>query len=329
MSLEKIDQYIKELMAIKYYDTVKLERDNLSKEVEGLRAELSNREAKVKELSQINEDSEKKIAESDKRIESLGNELKIKDANIKQSEERVKQLEARISELEGLKVIAEGNTLKEAKEAFLKAREEEIKMEAENLFNGMKTEWEKNVKPKEVLNEAIKWLSHTVEVLSKPGPRFFLKEVDDAGLPDKVEGIISVEVKRRIDAEFLKRVEEESERKAKKKLEHLSSIEWPNWYKLNVEPRILGLEHKIKSNVVAILKGPWNIVCDKCNMKQSVELTPQGIEDVLRSGYVEIECSNPNCTDSSWFTTWRHKIRKSLSDLISTYISEHVTAPVY
>jgi len=41
-------------------------------------------------------------------------------------------------------------TLKEAKEAFLKAREEEIKMEAENLFNGMKTEWEKNVKPKEV-----------------------------------------------------------------------------------------------------------------------------------------------------------------------------------
>jgi len=66
------------------------------------------------------------------------------------SEEGVKQNEVRISELEGLKVIAEDKTLKEAKEAFLKAREEEIKMEAENLFNGMKTEWEKNVKPKEV-----------------------------------------------------------------------------------------------------------------------------------------------------------------------------------
>jgi len=151
MSLKKAEQHLKELEAIKYYDTVKLERDNLSKEVEGLKAELSNREPKVKELSQINEDSEKKIAERDKRIESLGNELKIKDANIKQSEEGVKQNEVRISELEGLKAIAEGKALKEAKEAFLKAREEEIMMEAENLFSGMKTEWEKNVKPKEVL----------------------------------------------------------------------------------------------------------------------------------------------------------------------------------
>lgn len=35
MSLKKTDRYIKELMAIKSYDTVKLERDNLSKEVKG------------------------------------------------------------------------------------------------------------------------------------------------------------------------------------------------------------------------------------------------------------------------------------------------------
>ncbi|MEM0172600.1 MAG: hypothetical protein QXM60_06320 [Thermoplasmatales archaeon] len=78
----------------------------------------------------------------------------------------------------------------------------------------MKLEWEKSEKPKEVLNEAIKWLNHVVEQLSKPGPRVFLKEVADAGLPEKVEQIIGSEVRRRLNAEFARRVEEESNRKA-------------------------------------------------------------------------------------------------------------------
>ena len=49
-------------------------------------------------------------------------------------------------------------------------------------------------------------------------------------------------MRERVNAEFLRRVEEESERKANEKLEKLKSTEWLRWYKVVVEPRILQLE---------------------------------------------------------------------------------------
>lgn len=311
MSLEKINQHIRELEAIKSYGKVKSERDRLLLMNRGLEAELASERAKVRELS-------KTVEAKGKEIENLKNNIRSSCEEIKRMKEKIEQLKLEIRELKEVKVTAEGKTLAEAEKAFLKAKGTEIRKCAETLLDEMKLAWEKDEKPKEVSRKAVQWLKHVVDGLSKPGPRFFLKELVDAGLPEKVEEIINSEVDRRVDAKFLERVEESSELKALEKLEHLKSVEWPSWYRLNVEPKIRELEDKISTNAIKLLKGPWSITCNQCGGGQSIEFTQQGIESLLRNGYVEVECENPNCVDSSLFSKRRHKIKIPLTDLIAT-----------
>lgn len=323
MSLEKIEQYIRELEAIKYYDKVRSERDSLLRENEKIREELSSKEEKLQELMKANEDLDKKLKVKMDENDKLKAELKARGEEIDRLGKEIKQLKSRIDELEGLKALVEGKSLKEAEEVFLKAKKEGIKNHAEKLFAQMRFEWEKNEKPKEVLNEAIKWLKHTLEELSKPGPCLFLKEVVDAGLPEKIEEIIGSEVRKRLDAEFTRRVEERSEQKAQEKLKCKVNVEWPNWYKVNVEPQIRMLQSKVMNNVFKALEGPWTITCDKCRIRFSVSLTPEGIKNLIKNDFVEVECQNINCVDPSLFLTRRHRIKCMLSDPISSYL--HLT----
>ena len=84
-----------------------------------------------------------------------------------------------------------------------------------------------------------------------------------------------------------------------------------------MEPKIRELEDKISANAIKLLKGPWPITCSQCGGEQSMEFTQQGIESLLRNGYVEVECENPNCTDSSLLSKRKHKIKIPLTDLIA------------
>jgi len=83
------------------------------------------------------------------------------------------------------------------------------------------------------------------------------------------------------------------------------------WYSIYVEPRIRELESKATSNAMSMLRGPWYVTCDKCGTRLRVELPAEGIESLLRTGNVMIECANPNC---------RHKIEIHLRDLIKGYL---------
>lgn len=318
MSFEKIDQYVKELEAIKYYDKIKAENIALITKVKELETKLLSEKKKLEELLKINKDLEEQIKLKDNEVKALRNELRIKEEKIKELEEELKHLKSRVRELEELKILTEGKTLKEAEEYFLKVKENEIKILAKDLFNKFKSEWERKDKPKEVMNEAIKLLNHILEQLSKSRPPPIPKEVIDTGLLEKVREILNSEVEKRINAEFLRRVEEVSEHKALEKLEKLKSIEWPNWYKSVVEPRILQLESKLQSNIIKTLKGPWLITCDKCRTIFQVELTTNEVEDLLRTGDVMTECPNPNCVDTILFITSKHKIRITLRDLIES-----------
>ena len=312
MSFERIDQYIKELEAIKNYEKVKAENASLLARVRELESRLSRERGRVGELLQVIKNLKERVRARDEEIESLREELSVREERIKSLESEVHDLTSRVRELEELKVLAEGKTLKEAEESFLKAKEGEIREQAQKLFNQMKSEWEERVKPREVSNEALKWLKHTIEQLSRPEPRNYMKEVVDAGLPEKIEKIINSEVEKRINEEFLKRVDEESSKKALEKLEELKSVEWPNWYRTVVEPRIRQLESMIWSNVMKALEGPWIITCDKCGTRFQAQLTPEGIEELLRTGSVVIECPNPGCVDF----ILRHRIRIKLKQLI-------------
>ena len=319
MSLEKIEKYIKELQAIKNYDTIKSERDTLQTKLKELEKKLSSQTKKLEELLQAKKNLEGQVKEKTQEISSLKKELKTKDQAIKDLEENLHRLKSRVNELEKLKAFKD-KTLEEAEKDLLKAKEEEIKKRAQELFAQMKSRWEKGDKPKEVQTEAVKLVKHIVKTLSRPEPRFFMKEAADAGLPEEIEEIINSEVEKRLNAEFNKRVEERAEQISREKLEQKINIAWPHWHKTHVEPKIRMLETKIMNNAINALKGPWTITCDKCGTAFDIELTPQGIEEILRQGYTEIECQNPWCTDFFFLSEQRHKIKVTLRDLIEFYI---------
>ena len=50
------------------------------------------------------------------------------------------------------------------------------------------------------------------------------------------------------------------------------------------------------------------------------EVTLFGIEGLLTKGQIQIECIDPACEESSWFSSYRHRFQVSLYDLIEVYI---------
>jgi len=309
MSLEKIEQYIKDLDAIKYYDQVKAERDRLATRVKELEKEVSRLNGRLEEEKSIKE--------------KLEGELKSKAKEIEELESRVQKLEVENSELRETAKIVEGEklTLPQLRELVAKAKSEEIEANAKRLFEEYKSRWETEEKPREVRVEASRALTLIINELKKPELQLFPVDLVKIGLPDKVREIISSEVERRLDEEFYRRVEEESNRKALEKLNQLKNVEWPNWYAVNVEPKIVQLEASFRENALNLLKSPFIITCDKCGQRFEIKLTAKDLEGLLRRGYTEVECQNPNCTDSFLFSTWRHKVRISLEELVKAQIS--------
>jgi DNA repair exonuclease SbcCD ATPase subunit len=304
MSLEKIDQYIRELEAIKYYGKVKKERDEALSRIKEL-------EKSLEEKGEL----KKKLEEKEKEVRDLKGALEGMNKELQETKLEINKLKSKINELENLKVTVEGKTLIEAKNAFLVAMNDEIEKRAHARFNSMKSEWEKAEKQKEIFKTATELLKQVIEK-----PDLLPKELIE--LSKKVKEIINSEVEKRLNSEFHRRVQEELDRKASSQLKQMMEIEWPKWYEINIEPKVIELERKINANVMSLLRGPWLITCDKCGMKQAVELTPERMEILLRpermeillrNGYVLIECQNPNCTD----LLWRHKINIPLRDLIS------------
>jgi chromosome segregation ATPase len=250
-------------------------------------------------------------------------ELKSKAKEIEELESRVQKLEVENSELRETAKIVEGEklTLPQLRELVAKAKSEEIEANAKRLFKEYKSRWETEEKPREVRVEASRALTLIINELKKPELQLFPIDLVKIGLPDKVREIISSEVERRLDEEFYRRVEEESNRKALEKLNQLKNVEWPNWYAVNVEPKIVQLEASFRENALNLLKSPFIITCDKCGQRFEIKLTAKDLEGLLRRGYTEVECQNPNCTDSFLFSTWRHKVRISLEELVKAQIS--------
>jgi len=226
--------------------------------------------------------------------------------------EEVSKLKERIRELEDLKATVDGKTLEEAKEAFLTAKDEEIKEVASEQFNKIKTDWEQDKKPMEVLNTACNLLERSL----KGG--LWIKELAEKGVPEAVIKIVANEVSSRVNQEFVRRVDEESDKRALIKLNQLKNIEWPNWIRMHVEPTSRKLESNIVTNSMKLLEGPWVIACDKCMSQQSVGFNGEGISQLLRNKYIYIECLNPNCRDF----IGKHKIKVEVEKLIYYYLTQ-------
>ena len=120
MSIENIDQYIKELTAIKHYDRIKLQ-----------------------------------LAEKEKEIENLKNTLALRDQELGDTRKELSKCKAYAIELNEVKIILDNNnnqnntSLADLAKAFLNTKQQEIDRKATEKFHVLKKKWEDFDKPLE------------------------------------------------------------------------------------------------------------------------------------------------------------------------------------
>jgi hypothetical protein len=118
MSIESIDQYIKELTAIKHYDRIKLQ-----------------------------------LEEKEKETEDLKNTLALRDQELQNTRQDLSKWKAYAIELNEVKSILDNNqnitSLADAAKAFLNTKQQEIDRKATEKFHVLKKKWEDFDKPLE------------------------------------------------------------------------------------------------------------------------------------------------------------------------------------
>jgi hypothetical protein len=120
MSIENIDQYIKELTAIKHYDRIKLQ-----------------------------------LAEKEKEIENLKSTLALRDQELQNIRQELSKWKAYAIELNEVKIILDNNnnqnntSLADLAKAFLNTKQQEIDRKATEKFHVVKKKWEDFDKPLE------------------------------------------------------------------------------------------------------------------------------------------------------------------------------------
>ena len=234
------------------------------------------------EMLQVLKDHPKIVEERDecrKRVAELEHDIENKVAEILSLRE-VKMI-----------VGEEPVALPQVRERINEIKAQEIKVEAQRLFSEYKTQWEKSEKPKQVYSEACRVLSMIIGKPTEPHARAFPAELFELGLPSKVIEILNAGIDSKTDAEFKKRVEKESDRKAVIKVKQTLGVEWPNW----LNPRVKQLEDKIISGALAELQGPWVLGCGRCGASMTRNLTPREMEDLIRDRAVDVDCPNPQC----------------------------------
>jgi hypothetical protein len=203
--LEKIDQQLMHIEAIKKYDTVKAERDELKKERDDFKGKLAEAHNTINGYKESTRRLEQQLWEEKEKVDNLARHNKVLTARVEKLEgvemaifeedkggpasgmrgddaarsvtgRHVEDIAGRGDEGSGTerqpsspprpRVI----NLAEAERRFLKAKEEEIKRRAEEQLNSIKHEWERIEKPKLVTDAAAKGLRDVVEHVFDSSP---------------------------------------------------------------------------------------------------------------------------------------------------------------
>lgn len=118
MSIENIDQYIKELTAIKEYDKLK-----------------------------------QRLAQTENEIQNLKNTLTTRDKELANTKQELSRWKAHTAHLNEVKMIFDNNknitTLAEAEKVFLNAKRQQIERKSTEKFQELKKNWEDFDKPLE------------------------------------------------------------------------------------------------------------------------------------------------------------------------------------
>lgn len=214
ISLEKYDQYIGELEAVKNYGKVNKERDDAIKRVDELLAINEELSGRLELLSKEKVDLIDQLREEEAKLQAMAQLLAVK-------EEEVLDLKERGEKLESLRAMLDGKSIKE----LPKTIEVEIQGMVDKRYEAMKSNWEKSAKPKEVSEQAIKQLKLIILGLKLPKwVRKFYPDPEVQVLSERVEEEIMADVNKRLDDEFNVRVEMESNRKVVEKIERMKKM---------------------------------------------------------------------------------------------------------
>jgi hypothetical protein len=289
MSIDSIEKYIQELEAIKNYSQVRQERDDLSQEVEELKANLDHALEEITSLK----NSKANLDGADMTLEEARlHFLQMQDAEVeKRAADRFERLrtdyESKMPELVYQRLC---DIL--GQPAW-----------PEEITKLIDTETRKKVDA--ILQHQERW------------PPWFRKLYD---------GEVAHKVNAGLNEEFNARVEDAAEIKARQRLNQLITTHWPTWHRENVEPRIAELENKIRADALQLLRGPWIFICDRCGTNFNTELTAGDIGQLLKTGHIKITCANSECEDRSYFAARRHTFQVSLYDLIDIHIKTIVVS---
>ena len=202
--------------------------------------------------------------------------------------------------LKEAKVIINGEhlTLEGAAREFVRVKEAEIRGRVENESKALQEKFETEV-PELVYHKLL-------AILREPQWPVEIVKVIEEKAEEKA--------KSRLDDEFQRRVNEE----ALDKLEEIKLTEWRPF----VEEEALHLVSSLRALVVE-LQGRWQLICDRCQTRVSVDIGPRQIAAMLKGQQVA-EC--PRCTDFNLPPApliAPHKIEGStLEDLLEAYLAD-------
>ncbi|MBA7654329.1 hypothetical protein ES703_62206 [subsurface metagenome] len=258
-------------------------------EVKRLRQEVSELKASLSEVQ----------GERDKLKQELLVNMKAKEEACR-LREALSRAEEELSMLKEAKVFLKGGdlTLEEAAHEFLKGREAEIKAKVERESEGLRKNFEAGV-PGLVYRKLLA----------------ILKKSDlPAEIAQVIEEKVEEKMQNRLDDEFEHRVNE-------KALGRLQELKWTEWLPF-IEAEVSSLGSSLKT-LVAELQGTWQLTCDRCQSRVTVEIGPRQIAALLKGAQVA-EC--PRCRDFNLPPApaiTLHKIHGSaLEDLLEAYLAD-------
>jgi len=280
-----------------------------------MKDELKAMEAHLKELEALKKYDEVKrlnqeVSELKARVSELRSErdrLKKEMLLRKKAEEEVCQLKEtlnrtreELSMLKEAKAILNGGdlTLEEAARDFVTAKEAEIVARMERELKGLKRNFEAKA-PRLVYHKLL-------AILKKPDLPAEITQVIEKKVEEKAQS--------RLDDEFQHRANEEA-------WNRLQELKWTEWRPF-IEAEVSRLGSSLKT-LVAELQGTWQLTCDRCQSRVSVEIGPREIAALLKGAQVA-EC--PRCRDFSLPPApaiTLHKIHGSaLGDLLEAYLAD-------
>jgi len=310
MRYPKIDELIKQTEAVKKYPQVKKELEECMESNKNFFAQLEEQKRKVRELERkLGDPSELQFLNM--RVETLEDQLKACGEKVNKSNEANETLQGQLGKLGRLKVSVEGKTLLEVEAAMIKAQDKEIETRVTDRLKIVTAKWEKEEKPKELRETAVRVIGEVIESLTKSGVALLNRDASAAKLPRLVTEYLESEVKRRMNDNIKKAIESEAHEISRAEVARLKTEEWPRFKLENIEPMVQSIISELKAGILRLLSEPLEMECTSCGTEWKNVFNSNNIDELSRKGETTVFCPNESC---------RSQLRMRLSQMIEAHL---------